>query len=149
MQSSSLKSELEMFRYKSAEIRSRHAFVLIALSRAEIHRCQCSDERSIRCDELYLTHVSDFPLRLPLLWLLRGPVEPSLVVDVPLLLQPQSGTVYQKQSVLRISHAAQKDIEDGTVRAILYRLTQLLSALSRDSLLVFPLFRDPEVFWTL
>jgi len=40
-------------------------------------------------------------LRLPLLWLLRGPVEPSLVVDVSLLLQPQSGTACQKQSSRR------------------------------------------------
>ena len=54
------------------------------------------------CSELLmLTHVNDFALHLPLIWLLCGPVEPPLVVDALLQLQPQSGTACQKQSVLQ------------------------------------------------
>jgi len=50
---------------------------------------------------LMFTHVSDFVLRLPLLLLSRGPVKLPLVVDVSLLLRPQSGTTCQKQSILQ------------------------------------------------
>jgi len=47
------------------------------------------------------TDISDFVLRLPLLWFLRGPVEPPLVVEVSLLRRPQSRTACQKQFVLQ------------------------------------------------
>jgi len=49
---------------------------------------------------LIFTH-DYYAVRLPLLLLFRAPVEPPLVVEVYLLLRPQSGTACQKQSVLQ------------------------------------------------
>jgi len=101
---------------------------------------------SICCRKsLILTHVCDFALRLLLLWLLRGPVKLPLVVDVSLPLQPDSLEQFARSSqFFSISGAVQKDVEDGTVRAILYRLTDSITicTITWPTDCFFPLLRE-------
>ena len=51
-------------------------------------------------ESLMFTHVTDFALRLSLLWLSQRPAEPPLTVELSLLVRPQSATTCQKQSIL-------------------------------------------------
>jgi len=60
-------------------------------------------------------------LHLSLLLLFRGPVKPTSVGELSLLLRPPSGTACQYQFVLQRLWCVQEDIEDRTVRVILHR----------------------------